>query len=133
VIDDLFADSKPLCMFKRLMNMYDFKKKVLAAMKVRHDRVAGHGTHAGYNEAQDEDVTAVDSLAEKLYNKMMKVVDQNKASHSEAELMKALKKSASNILVPPPPPPDLPCLGTRNTTICSHPKSFEYGYQQHSK
>ncbi len=81
MINDLFTDNKLLCMFKRPTNMYDFKKKVLAVMKVRHDRAAGHVTHAGFNDAQDEDFAAVDSLAEKLYNKMMDVVDRNEAFH----------------------------------------------------
>ena len=106
--------------------MYDFKKKVLVAMKARHDRVTGRGTHAGCNEAQDEDLLAVDSLAEKLYKGMMEVVDRNEASHRKAELMKALKRSASNILVPPPPP-DLPCLGTQQSAAIQNPLSVLTG------
>jgi hypothetical protein len=106
--------------------MYDFKKKVLVAMKARHDRVTGRGTHAGCNEAQDEDLLAVDSLAEKLYKEMMEVVDRNKASCCKAELMKVLKKSASNILVPPPPP-DLPCLGTQQSSAIRNPLSMLTG------
>jgi hypothetical protein len=106
--------------------MYDFKKKVLGAMKARHDRVTGRGTHAGYNEDQDEDLSAVDSLAEKLYKEMMEVVDRNEASPREAELMKSLKKSASNILVPLPPP-DLPSLGTQQSTAVRNPLSVLTG------
>jgi hypothetical protein len=113
-------------MFKRPTNIYDFKKKVLVAMKVRHDRVTGRGPHAGCNEAQDEDLLAVDSLAEKLYKEMMEVVDRNEASHHKAELMKALKRSASNILVPPPPP-DLPCLGTQQSAAIQNPLSVLTG------
>jgi hypothetical protein len=35
-MDDLFLDNKPLSYFKRPSNLYDFKKKVLSAMKSRY-------------------------------------------------------------------------------------------------
>jgi hypothetical protein len=109
VIEDLFLPDKPLFMFKRPGNLYDFKKKVVAGMKARHGKVTGRGTHATSANPDDfEDVSAVDRLAEKLYNEMQLVQDQKEASCQEAELLKAAKKSTSNLLVPPPLP-DLPC------------------------
>ena len=67
VIEDLFLPDKPLFMFKRLGNLYDFKKKVVAGMKAQHGKVTGRGTHATSTDPDDfEDVSAVDRLAEKL-------------------------------------------------------------------
>jgi hypothetical protein len=54
------------------------------------------------------------------------VIDRNEASCREAELMKALKKSALNILVPPPTP-DLPCLGTQQSAAIRNPLSMLTG------
>jgi hypothetical protein len=65
-MDDLFLDNKPLSCFKRLSNLYNFKKKVLSAMKLRYSKVTGHGSHSDNVVSGDEDVSAVDSLTVKL-------------------------------------------------------------------
>ncbi len=108
MIEDLFLDNKPLSMFKKPSNLYDFKKKVPSVMKLRYIKVTGHGTHSGDVVSGDQDVSAVDHLAVKLFMEMTLVFDKEEAACHEAELRKAQKKSLSNILVPPPPPPDLP-------------------------
>jgi hypothetical protein len=46
-----------------------------------------------------EDVSAVDHLPEKLYDEMMLMQDRKEASRLEAELLKAAKKSTSNLLI----------------------------------
>ena len=106
-MDDLFLDNKPLSFFKRPSNLYDFKKKVLSAMKSRYLKVTGRGMHSGDIVSGDEDVSAVDRLAVKLFTEMTLVLDKEEAARREAELWKAQKKAVSNILVPPPPT-DLP-------------------------
>ncbi len=63
VIEDLFLDNKPLSMFKKPTNLYDFKKKVLSAMKSRYLKVTSRGTHSGDVVSGDEDVSAGDRLA----------------------------------------------------------------------
>jgi hypothetical protein len=65
-MDDLFLDNKPLSCFKRPSNLYDFKKKVLSAMKLRYHKVTGRVPHSGDVVSGDEDVSAVDSLVVKL-------------------------------------------------------------------
>ncbi len=127
VIEDLSLPDKPLFMFKRPGNLYDFKKKVVAGMKARHRKVTGRGTHATSANPDDfEDVSAVDRLAEKLYNEMQLVQDRKEASRQEAELLKAAKKSTSNLLVPPPMP-DLPMEVTQQSAAACNPLSVLTG------
>jgi hypothetical protein len=102
-MDDLFLDNKLLSYFKRPSNLYDFKKKVLSAMKSRYHKVTDHGAHSGDAVGGVEYVSAVGSLVVKLFLEMQSAVDKEEAKHREAELRKAQKKSVLNILVPPPP------------------------------
>jgi hypothetical protein len=46
-VDDLFLDNKPLSMFLKPTHTYDFRKKVISAMKSRYLKVTGCGTHSG--------------------------------------------------------------------------------------
>ncbi len=130
VIDDLFLPDKPFFMFKRPGNLYDFKKKVVAGMQARHRKVTGRGTHStSANPDDHEDVSVVDRLTEKLYNEMKLVQDRKKASHQESELLKAAKKSTSNLLVRPPPP-DVPCVlidATQQSAATHNPLSVLTG------
>jgi hypothetical protein len=103
VVTDLFDDNKLLSMFKRPANVYDFKKKVLSAMKARYLRVTSRGSHS-VDVDGDEDVSMVDRLAVKMQTEMTEVQDKEEATRREAELWKAQKKAVSNILVPPPRP-----------------------------
>ncbi len=102
-MDDLFLDNSPLSCFKRPSNSYDFKKKVLSAMKSRYHKVTGCGMHSGDVVSGDKDLFAVDSFAVKLSSEMQSALDWQEAAHQEVELLKARKVSVSNILVPPPP------------------------------
>jgi hypothetical protein len=101
-MDDLFLDNKPLSYFKRPSNLYDFKKKVLSAMKSRYRKVTACGSHSGDVVSGDEDVSVVDSLAVTLSMEMQSALDKQEAARREAELLKARKVTVSNILVPPP-------------------------------
>lgn len=42
-------------------------RKVMSAMKLRYHNVTGHGRHSGVTVSRDEDVSALDSLALKLF------------------------------------------------------------------
>ncbi len=106
-MDDLFLNNKPLSYFKRPSNLYDFKKKVLSAMKSRYRKVTARGSHSDNVVSGDEDVSAVDSLAVTLSLEMQLALDKQEAARREAEILKARKVTVSNILVPPPPP-DVP-------------------------
>jgi hypothetical protein len=113
-MDDLFLNNKPSLYFKRPSNLYDFKKKVLSAMKSRYRKITNRGTHSGDAVCGDEDVSAVDSLAVKLSLEMQSAFDKEEARSQEAEMWKAQKKAVSNILVPPPPP-DVPSHQTQQS------------------
>jgi hypothetical protein len=92
VIEDLFLDNKPLSMFKKPPNLYDFKKKVLSAMNLRYLKVTGCGMHSGDVVSGDEDVSVVDHLVVKLFAEMQLVLDKEEAARCEAEMWKAQKK-----------------------------------------
>jgi hypothetical protein len=79
VINDLFLPEKPLFMFKRPNNLYNFKKKVIAGMKAREQKVIGRGIHATMANPDDyEVVSAVKCLTEKFYNEMQLVHDRRR-------------------------------------------------------
>ena len=101
VIDDLFLNSKP-------SNLYNFKKKVLSAMKLRYLKVTDHGMHSGDAVSGNEDVSVVDCMVMIFFQEMQLVLDKEEAAYHEAAMWLAQKKAVSNILVPPPPPLDLP-------------------------
>jgi hypothetical protein len=100
----LFLDNKPLSMFKKSVHAYDFKKKVISAMKSKYLKVTGHCPHSGDVVSGNEDVSAVDHLAVKLYQEMQLVINKEKATRREAAMWKGQKQAVSNILVPPPNP-----------------------------
>jgi hypothetical protein len=67
--------NKPLSCFKRPANLYNFKKKVLLAMKSRYHKVTERGMYSGDAVLGDKDVSAVDSLAVKLVLEMQSALD----------------------------------------------------------
>jgi hypothetical protein len=91
-------------MFKKPMHTYDFRKKVILAMKSRYLKVTGCGTHSGDPLTGSKDISAVDCLAVKLYQEMQLAIDKDEAAHHEAAMWKVQKQAVSNILVPPPHP-----------------------------
>jgi hypothetical protein len=92
VMEDLFRDNKPLSMYKQPSNLYDFKKKVISAMRSRYQKITGRGTHSGNVMTGDEDVSVVDRLAVKMYSEILAVQDKHEAVRREAELWKAQKR-----------------------------------------
>ncbi len=80
VMDNLLLDNKLLSCLKRPSNLYDFKKKVLSAMKLRCCKVTGSGTHSGDAVSGDKDVSAVGSLAVKLSMEMQSALDKQEAA-----------------------------------------------------
>ena len=66
-MDLLFKAGAACEKYKRPKNTYDFKNKVLSAMKVRYDRTTGPGTHSSSDNPGDhEDVLPVDEIAVRL-------------------------------------------------------------------
>jgi hypothetical protein len=100
-------------MFKKPSHMYDFRKKIISAMKLRYLKVTGHGTHSGDVVPDNKDVSAVDHLVVKLYQEMQLAIDKEEAACHEAAMWKAQKQAVSNILVPIPNP-DLPSAPHNN-------------------
>jgi hypothetical protein len=115
----LFLDNKPLLMFKKPAHAYDFRKKVISAMKSRYLKVTGRGMHSGDALSGNKDISAVDCLVVKLYQEMQLAIDKEEAACHEAAVWKAQKQAVSNILVPPPKL-DLPS-DPRNLTQQSAP------------
>ena len=101
-------------MFKKPAHTYDFRKKVISAMKLRYLKVTGHRTHSGDPLTDNEDISVVDRLAVKLYQEMQLAIDKEEAARREAAMWKAQKQAVSNILVPPPNP-DLPSASSNPT------------------
>jgi len=75
-LDDLFLNNKLLSMFKKPAHAYDFRKKVILAIKSRYLKVTGSGTHSGDVVSGNEDVSTVDSGSE-LYQEMQFTVRAN--------------------------------------------------------
>jgi hypothetical protein len=100
ILDDLILDNKPLLMFKKPAHAYDFRKKVILAMKSRYLKVTGHGTHSGDTLSGNKDISVVDHLAVKLYQEMQLAIDKEEATRCEAAMWKAQKQAVSNVLVP---------------------------------
>ncbi len=73
----MFLDNKPLSMFKKPSHTYDFRKKVISAMKLRYLKVTGHRTHSGDPLTDNEDISAVDHLAVKLYQEIQLAIDKD--------------------------------------------------------
>jgi hypothetical protein len=63
--------------FKKPLHTYDFRKKVISAMKLRYLKVTGHRTHSGDPLTDNEDISAVDHLAVKLYQEIQLAIDKD--------------------------------------------------------
>jgi hypothetical protein len=91
--------------YKKPSNKYDFKKKIMAAMKRRHDKVSAPGAHSSSSNPEDyETPSAVDKLAEKLYKEYKEITDKKEALRRDTEALKQNIQAASDTLAPPPPP-----------------------------
>jgi hypothetical protein len=109
VADLLFRPGAARELYKRPRNTYDFKNKVLSAIKaIRNDRVNGPGTHSSSNNPNDnENLLEVDKLSMRLYVEYQEVVDIQEALRCDNLLEKENIQNASNFLAPYPQP--LPC------------------------
>ena len=113
-MDLLFKAGAACEKYKRPKNTYDFKNKVLSAMKVRYDRTTGPGTHSSSDNPGDhEDVLPVDEVAVRLYVEYQEAVDIQEALRRDNLQDKENVNNASQFLAPNPQP--LPrSLDTRN-------------------
>jgi hypothetical protein len=104
VADLLFRPGAACELYKRPRNTYDFKNKVLSAIKARY----GPGTHSSSNNPNDhEDLLEVDKLSVHLYVEYQEAVDNQEALRRDNLLEKENIQNASNFLAPNPQP--LPC------------------------
>jgi hypothetical protein len=69
----LVSQQQALLMFKKPSHLYNFKEKVLLAMKLRYLMVTGCGMLSGNVVSGNEDVPVVDHLAVKLFQEMQLV------------------------------------------------------------
>jgi hypothetical protein len=122
-------------MFQKPSHTYDFRKKVISAMKSRYLKVTGHGTHSGDPMTGSKDISAVDCLAVKLYQEMRLAIDRDKAAHHEAAMWKAQKQAVSNILVPPlnPDLPSAPSNPTQQSASVQNPLTVVTGVINNTK
>ena len=115
--DLLFRPGAARELYKRPRNTYDFKNKVLSAIKaIRNDRVNGPGTHSSSNNPNDnENLLEVDKLSMRLYVEYQEVVDIQEALRCDNLLEKENIQNATNFLAPTPQP--LP----RSVAVTRHP------------
>jgi preprotein translocase subunit SecD len=105
VADLLFRQGAACQLYRRPRNTYDFKNKVLSAIKARYDRVNGPGTHSSSNNPNDhEDLLEVDKLSVHLYVEYQEAVDIQEALQPNNLLEKENIQNASNFLAPNPQP-----------------------------
>jgi hypothetical protein len=92
-------------LYKRLQKVYDFKTKVLTAMKPRHERVSGPGSHSNsHNPTDHEDLSVVDELSVCLFVEFQESVDIQEALRRNNLLETENINNASQFLAPNPPP-----------------------------
>jgi len=104
-MDLLFKAGAACEKYKRPKNTYDFKNKVLSAMKVRYDRTTGPGTHSSSDNPGDhEDVLPVDEIAVRLYVEYQEAVDIQEALRRDNLQDKENVNNASQFLAPNPQP-----------------------------
>jgi hypothetical protein len=102
---DLLFKPGASCKFKQPKNTYDFKNKVLSAMKVWYDRITGPGTHSSLsNPGNHEDVLVVDELAVRLYVEYQEAFDLQEALKHDNLLEKENINVASQFLAHHPQP-----------------------------
>jgi hypothetical protein len=105
VADLLFRPGAACELYKRLQKVYDFKTKVLSAMKVWYERVSGPCSHStSGNPSDHEDLSAVDELSVHLYVEFQEAVDIQEALRHDKLLEKENINNASKYLAPNPPP-----------------------------
>jgi len=103
VADLLFRLEAACELYKRPRNTYDFKNKVLLAIKARYERVNSPGTLSSSNIPNNhEGFLEVDKLSVHLYVEYQEAVDIQEAFRCDILLEKENIQNASNFLAPNP-------------------------------
>ena len=117
-MDMLFRQGGACKLYKRPKNTYNFKNKVVSAVKKRYERVNGPGTHSSSSNPSDhEDVLVVDQLASRIFIEYQEAIDIQEALKRDNLQDKENVDNASQFLAPHPQP--LP----RSTDITRNPLS----------
>ena len=104
-MDMLFKRGGACELYKRPKNTYDFKSKVMSAVKKRYDRVNGPGTHSSSGNPSDhEDVLMVDQLASRIFVEYQEAIDIQEALKRDNLQDKENVDNASQFLAPHPQP-----------------------------
>jgi hypothetical protein len=105
VTDLLFRPGAGCELYNRPQKVYDFKTKVLSAMKVRYEKVSGPCSHSTSGSPSDhEDLSTVDELSVRLYMEFQEAVDVQEALRRDKLLEKENINNASQFLAPNPSP-----------------------------
>jgi hypothetical protein len=104
--------------YKRPQKIYDFKNKVVSAMKAHYERVSAPGSHSTSNDPGDhEDLSEMDQLCMRLYVEYQEALDIQEAIKCNNLLDKENVTNASQFLAPNPQP--FPC----SVAVTHHPLS----------
>jgi hypothetical protein len=80
VADMLFKRGAAREQYKQPQKIYDFKNKVVSAMKAHYERVSAPGSHSTSNDPGDhEDLLELDQLCLRLYGEYQKALDIQEA------------------------------------------------------
>jgi hypothetical protein len=105
VADLLFRPGAACELYKRPQKVYDFKSKVMSAMKAHYERVSGPCSHSNsHNPSDHEDLSVVDELSVRLFMEFQESVDIQEAIRCDNLLEKENVNNASQFLAPNPPP-----------------------------
>ena len=105
-------------LYKRPQKVYDFKNKVVSAMKHHYERVSAPGSHSSSNDPGDhEDLSELDQLCVRLYLEYQEALDIQEAIKRDNLLDKENVANATQFLAPNPQP--LP----RSVAVTRHPLS----------
>jgi len=105
-------------LYKRPQKVYDFKNKVVSAMKHHYERVSAPGSHSSSNDPGDhEDLSELDQMCVRLYQEYQEALDILEAIKRDNLLDKENVANATQFLAPNPQP--LP----RSVAVTRHPLS----------
>jgi len=105
VLELLFKVGAPCENYKKPKCVYEFRKKVVAGMKARYEKVSAPGSHSAAQDPKShEDLMEVDQLAVKLYTEYQEAADIQEALKRDAALQKENIENASQFLAPHPKP-----------------------------
>jgi hypothetical protein len=104
-MDMLFKRGGACELYKRPKNTYDFKNKVMSAVKIRYERVNGPGRHSSScNPSDHEDVLMVDQLASRIFVEYQEAIDIQEALKRDNLQDKENVNNASQFLAFHPQP-----------------------------